>query len=267
MTREEAAQLWEQHGQYVKRKLRTWTSAPPPGLARLSRHEVDDLHQETFLKLLEPGARFDGRAKPTTWLYKVARSAVADYQRRQGRMRKRHRSWGAEAACQLQPLDCATPARGSGDGHDDHDTGEPIELPDEPADANEQNAQQQDDEQLEREQAQRQESREDDRRARFVYQEPLQEAVVGADDQGLVQHDAMQAEAAQAAAVALTETLDPRLVRIAKLIVEEGLTQQEAAKKEGLTAKTFRNLVHAAAKRLGIRVQRRRHAPRQVPPA
>jgi RNA polymerase sigma factor (sigma-70 family) len=144
VTREEAAQLWEQHGEYVKRLLCKWISAPPPGLGRLSRHEVDDLHQETFLKLLEPGARFDGRSKATTWLYSVAHNAVADYQRRQGRMRQRHRRWGAETACQLQPLDCATPARRSGDGHDDHDAGEPIELPwserppaDELADANE----------------------------------------------------------------------------------------------------------------------------------
>jgi DNA-directed RNA polymerase specialized sigma24 family protein len=66
-------------------------------------------------------------------------------------------------------------------------------------------------------------------------------------------------EAAEAVRAILRE-LDPRLVRIGVFIVDDGLTQERAAKKEGLSARAFRNLARTEAERLGITVQRRRRS-------
>jgi len=269
--------MWEQRGEYVKRLLRKWTTAPPEMIAPLLRHEVDDLHHEVFLKLLKPRAPFDGRSKVTTWLYRVLHNAVASYQRHQGRMRGRERGWAEAAYPHHRPLGRGKPARGSAD--DDAHVHEPVELPwrelpvadaseddrgqpDTDSDSAHQHVDPVDDEQGARKLARRrrQDARERDQRGRYdsLYQEQLQEVVIGSDDQGLVQRDAVQADENQTAAEVLIKTLDPRLVRVARLMAEDGLTQEQAAGKKGLTAKTFRNLAHAEAKRLGIQPNRRR---------
>jgi RNA polymerase sigma-70 factor, ECF subfamily len=50
--------------------------------ARVDRDSAEDVTHEVFLKLWRHGARFDGRARLATWLYRLTLNAALDHQRR-----------------------------------------------------------------------------------------------------------------------------------------------------------------------------------------
>jgi RNA polymerase sigma-70 factor (ECF subfamily) len=47
-----------------------------------NRDLAEDLFQETWIRVLERGAQYDGRHEFSTWLYAVARNLTIDYMRR-----------------------------------------------------------------------------------------------------------------------------------------------------------------------------------------
>src|SRR6204780_3762137 len=47
------------------------------------RDEVDDLVQETWLRVLERGSSYDGRRRFEPWLFRVARNTALDAMRKQ----------------------------------------------------------------------------------------------------------------------------------------------------------------------------------------
>ncbi len=49
---------------------------------RYRRHEAEDVLQETYLKVIDGRARFDGRSGLKTWLFSVIRLTAADRARR-----------------------------------------------------------------------------------------------------------------------------------------------------------------------------------------
>jgi RNA polymerase sigma factor (sigma-70 family) len=230
VTPEQAAQVWNErggdHGEYVRHLLLKWTTAPPTTLTPLRRHEVDDLYQEIFLKLLDQNVRFDGRSEAATWLYRVARNTVADYQRRERRMRERHRAWADDAACQQPPLGHGSRRRSSPEKSYARDAA--LIDGQEPSAREEHDTDAHDAEQL------------------IGYEEPEQEKRL------VRQQD-------EADARTIVAALLPRLRRIGTHMVDGGLTQEQAAAKEGVTARTFRTLAERQADKLGIVVQRRRH--------
>ena len=47
-----------------------------------SREAAEDIFQETWIRVLDRGAQYDGKAKFETWLFAIARHLVIDLQRR-----------------------------------------------------------------------------------------------------------------------------------------------------------------------------------------
>jgi RNA polymerase sigma-70 factor (ECF subfamily) len=50
-----------------------------------NRDDADDIVQETFLRAYRSWHRFDPRAKPSTWLHRIAANCATDLLRRRGR--------------------------------------------------------------------------------------------------------------------------------------------------------------------------------------
>lgn len=50
-------------------------------------HLAEDVFQQTFIKVAQKAAAFDGRASFSTWLFRIARNAAVDELRKRGRER------------------------------------------------------------------------------------------------------------------------------------------------------------------------------------
>ncbi|HEX9727883.1 MAG TPA: RNA polymerase sigma factor [Gemmatimonadales bacterium] len=59
---------------------------------------ADDLTQESFLRILRYKGRFDGRAKFTTWLYRLVRNRCLDHMAGERRDRKRLELFAADVS-------------------------------------------------------------------------------------------------------------------------------------------------------------------------
>jgi RNA polymerase sigma-70 factor (ECF subfamily) len=68
-----ALQLFEQHGQAVRRYFR-----------RLLRDAsaVDDLSQEVFLRVIRGAVSYEARERERAWIFRIARNVFLDHQRR-----------------------------------------------------------------------------------------------------------------------------------------------------------------------------------------
>ena len=68
--------------------LRRWSSNTNIGLFAISftclgrRDGVDDLVQETWLRVLERGSSYDGHSRFEPWLFRVARNIAVDAMRK-----------------------------------------------------------------------------------------------------------------------------------------------------------------------------------------
>ena len=78
--------------------------------------DADDVTQDALVRVHRHLNGFDGRARFSTWLYQVTRSAAADLHRRKARRARLTWKLGREAATQnVEPVDRA----GAGAGHDE----------------------------------------------------------------------------------------------------------------------------------------------------
>lgn len=64
---------------------------------------AEDAVQETFLRVLRSAARFQGRARVSTWIYRVARNACLDQLAAQSRSARREAAWVRESLGQDSP--------------------------------------------------------------------------------------------------------------------------------------------------------------------
>jgi RNA polymerase sigma-70 factor (ECF subfamily) len=59
---------------------------------------AEDAVQETFLRVLRSAARFEGRARVSTWIYRVARNTCLDLLAARSRSSRRDAAWARETA-------------------------------------------------------------------------------------------------------------------------------------------------------------------------
>lgn len=57
------------------------------------QQDQDDLFQEICLQLWLSIPKFDGKAKPSTWIYRVSLNTALVYRRGQKRRKRRHQQW------------------------------------------------------------------------------------------------------------------------------------------------------------------------------
>jgi len=62
---------------------------------------AEDAVQETFLRVLRSAARFEGRSRVSTWIYRVARNACLDQVAARDRSARREAAWAREAPDRL----------------------------------------------------------------------------------------------------------------------------------------------------------------------
>ncbi|MCX8091380.1 MAG: RNA polymerase sigma factor [Verrucomicrobiae bacterium] len=77
-----------------------------------SVEDAQDLAQETFLRAWEQLPGFQGRAKFSTWLCRIAVNACLNWREREARRHNAYGRYAQEAACEADPGDGAHPDGG-----------------------------------------------------------------------------------------------------------------------------------------------------------